>query len=382
VEYWTGVLSYFNLAGAIHALGQAALLWSVRRGRRHANRIMAAFLGVLAVGMCHGVALRLGVYERWPWFALLMATLPLLYGPLFFFYVRAITSPGTAWRKGDALHVAPFLLGLGVYLVSQTAAWTQAARLVRAVPLMPWHVVFLLATTQTVAYLRRIRGMLRRHEEAVRDSCSTVDRVTLGWLRWRVLAYGVIWAAGIVGMAAFAFTPAALGLVSQIVFFLVAVNSFLTGYRAMLQPVFFGPGEPQRHVARYERSSLTPEDAERHEARLLALMERERCFLDPDLTLPALAQALGIQPAHLSRIINERLGKNFFEFVNGYRVEAARQRLARPGSAGEKLIAVALESGFNSLATFNRVFKDLTGRTPSEYRRHPDSGPRESAVSR
>jgi hypothetical protein len=69
VEYWIAVLSYLNLAGAVHALGQATLLWCVRRGVRRANRIMAAFLGMLALGMCHGLASRLGVYDRWPWFA-------------------------------------------------------------------------------------------------------------------------------------------------------------------------------------------------------------------------------------------------------------------------------------------------------------------------
>lgn len=381
MEYWTAVLSYLNLAGAIHALGQAVLLLCVRRGPRRANRIMAAFLGLLAVGMGHGVASELGVYDRWPWFALLMGTLPLLYGPLFFFYVRAITNPDTRLVARDALHAVPFLVGLGAYVLARIAAWAPDGRLIRPLPLMPWHVVVLMATVQTVAYLSRVRAMLRRHEDLVRSSCSTVDAVTLSWLRWRIAAYGVIWAAGIGAISVFAFAPRAIGLASQIVFLLVAINTFLTGYRAMLHPIFFVPEEAGPPTARYARSSLTAEDADRHEVRLLAWMERERPFLDPNLTLPGLARALDLQPAHLSQIINERLGRNFFEFVNQYRVGSARDRLARPEAAREKLITVALESGFNSLATFNRVFKDLTGRTPSDYRRHPDAAPRLPTVS-
>jgi AraC-like DNA-binding protein len=182
--------------------------------------------------------------------------------------------------------------------------------------------------------------------------------------------YALIWAAAIVMMAAVAFEPRALGLASQLVFFLVALNTFVTGYRAMLQPIFFGPDEPTAPSRRYERSNLTPENAARYKAHLLALMERDKPFLDPEITLPGLAQALEVPPAHLSRIINELMGQNFFEFINRYRVEAARRRLATRGAAGEKLITVALECGFNSLSTFNRVFKDLAGRTPSDYRRH------------
>lgn len=380
MERWTEVLSYVNLAGAVHALGQAVLLWYVRRGARRGNRIMAAFLVLLAVGMCHGVASLLNVYDRWPWFALVMATLPLLYGPLFFFYVRAITEPNANWRGRDSLHGLPFLLALVAYAMSGTLRG-GAARLAHAIPVEPWHVVLVLATAQTVAYLRCMRRMLRRYEEAVRDSCSTLDKLTLEWMHWRLAAYGIIWTAGIAGMAAFAFAPAALGLITQLLFLLVAVNTFLTGYRAMLQPVFFGTENAQRRAGRYERSSLTPEDAERHEAHLLALMTRERPFLDPSLSLPALARALGVHPAHLSRVINERVGQNFFEFVNRYRVQAACERLRRREAADEKLLTIALESGFTSLATFNRVFKELTGRTPSAYRRHPDPERAEDARS-
>lgn len=116
--FWTGVLSYVKLAGAIHALVQALLLWFVRRGNRRANRIMAAFLLVLAIGMSHGLASLAGVYQIWPALALLMGTLPLLYGPLFSFYVRAIADPKACWQPVDALHVVPFLLGIAAYGVS------------------------------------------------------------------------------------------------------------------------------------------------------------------------------------------------------------------------------------------------------------------------
>ena len=129
MEYWTGIISYLNIAGAIQGVGQAAVLWFVRRGARRANRIMAAFLSILAVGMCHGLASRLGVYERWPRFGFVMGTLPLLYGPLFFFYVRAMTDLKRLWRRSDALHLLPFFLGLGAYALS------GHSRLVGAIPL-------------------------------------------------------------------------------------------------------------------------------------------------------------------------------------------------------------------------------------------------------
>jgi AraC-like DNA-binding protein len=376
VEFWTNALSYVNLAGAVHALVQALLLWCVPRGRRAANRIMAAFLVVLAIGMSHGVALLAGVYERWPPLVLLMGTLPLLYGPLFFFYVRAMARQEARWQAADAFHLAPFILGLAAYAVSWRSGGPAADwRVVDSIARAPWQAVVAMATLQTVVYVRWIRRLLRQHSDAVKSSYSHIDKVTLGWLRWRLATFGLIWTAGIVMMAVVAFEPRAVGLATQLVFVLVALNTFATGYRSMVQPVFFGLADAARPAPRYERSSLTPENAALCQARLLELMERDKPFLDPEITLPALAQALDVQPAHLSRVINELLGRNFFEFVNRYRVETAKRRLSAPGAAGEKLITVALECGFNSLSTFNRVFKDIAGRTPSDYRRNPASQP-------
>ncbi|MGI4834695.1 MAG: helix-turn-helix domain-containing protein [Janthinobacterium lividum] len=107
--------------------------------------------------------------------------------------------------------------------------------------------------------------------------------------------------------------------------------------------------------------------------RLLALMEVEKPWLEPELTLAELAQHLRAHPALLSKVINQGCGQNFNDFVNGYRVAEARRKLADPRFAHYSLVGVALESGFNSKSTFNRVFKKLTGQAPGELAR-PKTG--------
>jgi AraC-like DNA-binding protein len=87
------------------------------------------------------------------------------------------------------------------------------------------------------------------------------------------------------------------------------------------------------------------------------------------LTLAELAQRLGTHATLLSKVINMGCGQNFNDFVNSYRVAEARRLLANPQFAHYSLVGVALESGFNSKSTFNRVFKKLDGRAPSEVTR-------------
>jgi AraC-like DNA-binding protein len=95
----------------------------------------------------------------------------------------------------------------------------------------------------------------------------------------------------------------------------------------------------------------------------------EQVYLDPELNLSTLARKLAVSEARLRAVINTDLQyRNFRTFVNQHRVEAAKAALRAPDRAKDPIIAIALESGFNALASFNRVFKDVTGQTPSEFR--------------
>lgn len=104
-------------------------------------------------------------------------------------------------------------------------------------------------------------------------------------------------------------------------------------------------------------------------SRLEALMTGERPYLDPDLTVSRFAGRLGVPEAVLRRLINHRLGFGHFRnFLNVYRIEEAKRRLRAGPGAGDKMIAIAFDSGFASLASFNRAFRQLVGRSPTEFR--------------
>ncbi|GAB3867346.1 hypothetical protein GCM10028824_09560 [Hymenobacter segetis] len=103
--------------------------------------------------------------------------------------------------------------------------------------------------------------------------------------------------------------------------------------------------------------------------KLLALMAEDQPWLEPELTLAELAHRLRTNTSLLSHVINTGCGQNFNDFVNRYRVAEAERKLQDPRLAHYSLVGIALESGFNSKSTFNRVFKKLTGRTPGEIAR-------------
>jgi AraC-like DNA-binding protein len=108
--------------------------------------------------------------------------------------------------------------------------------------------------------------------------------------------------------------------------------------------------------------------------KLVHVMEAKQAYLDPQLSIQTLAAQCNFTKHHLRTLINAKLGhRNFPAFVNTYRVEHAKALLRDPAMIGEQILIIGMDSGFASLATFNRVFKQLTAQTPSEYR---DSGSR------
>lgn len=101
---------------------------------------------------------------------------------------------------------------------------------------------------------------------------------------------------------------------------------------------------------------------------LKKLMEVEHMYTDCELTLEKMADRLGIQPADLTRMLNQELGTSFYTLVNSYRVKEVQRKLEAEDQRYYTLLAIAFECGFNSKSTFNRVFKEFTGFTPSNYR--------------
>jgi AraC-like DNA-binding protein len=103
---------------------------------------------------------------------------------------------------------------------------------------------------------------------------------------------------------------------------------------------------------------------------LLAALEKEKLYREEALTITALAERLAVQEYRLRRLINRHLGyRNFNAFLNHYRIEEARIQLADIAMARIPVLTIAMNLGYRSLSPFNRSFKEITGVTPTEYRR-------------
>ncbi len=120
---------------------------------------------------------------------------------------------------------------------------------------------------------------------------------------------------------------------------------------------------------KYAKSGLTSDQLHRHKQSLDQIMQTDKVFLRSDLTMLRLADVVGCSVNHLSQVINSGFGTSFFNYLNHYRIEHARDLLADSDNNRYAILNIAFEVGFNSNSAFYAAFKKFVGQTPAQFRR-------------
>jgi AraC-like DNA-binding protein len=228
---------------------------------------------------------------------------------------------------------------------------------------------------QFIIYLYLIALMLAAYSRSLKRQTSPADKSVLFQVRFLLATLTAVWVIGALKFLITALYPAYdTETVDLLVPAILSVFVYAMGYIGLRRPeALTGMDDLPPAPPRYEKSTLTLERSDTYLQRLLDLMNKEKPYLDGDITLQKLAKALSISPHHLSQTINEQLNQNFFDFINTYRIEEAKRMLLDPAKKHYSILAVSEEVGFNSKSAFNTAFKKHVNMTPSEFRKIADS---------
>lgn len=308
-------------------------------------------------------------------------SLLLLHGPFMYLYISALISDKYKLEVRSLLHFVPFLLfNFYVLLAFGFPDIIGKIRLDHAegkqnVPFLFNMFLALTVLSGPVYFIFSIR-LFKRLDINIFNNFSTSENVNLDWLRKLIYSFGAIWTLLLI----FATIHHVFHMFSWIfcthgIFLSLSVFVLLIGYFGLKQKEIFIQ-HPNREIVyvtepkvKYAGYSLKESEAELYTSKLKHIMEVEKPYLEASLTLPELADKLQIPAYHLSRIINEKFEKNFFDYINFYRVEEVKAKLANPDFDHLSLLGIAFECGFNTKSAFNRVFKKFTGSTPGEYKK-------------
>ena len=390
-EAWAGVcvvvkidfLSVLYLIGAAQGLFLAAALATKDIGSHVANKYLAFFLLIFSLSLVDEFFFQSHYFYEYPHLIGLIWPLDFLYGPFFYYYLCLLTAVdlGEASR-GKLKHFALFgvgsLLAIPFWLLSgeqklafmyNLASEPSQSTMVVVTDLL----ASLLAIIQMLIYLVLCFRTLALHQAVVEENFSSLEKVNLAWLRSLLLLLVMLWAFYMIDI--FFSEPFGMGESFGVALHICLVLIFYTlGYRGMRQGSIFQ--QPEKVVAspevagiKYASSSLTKEVSPMIAESLQKCMCESRPYLKNDLTLAELAEMIEVSSHHLSQVINEQLGKNFFDFINQFRVQVAEDLLLQTAPK-MTVIDVAMESGFNSKTAFYEAFKKHTGMTPTQFRKN------------
>lgn len=289
-----------------------------------------------------------------------------LLGPLILLYVKSLTERDFRVSGKLLIHGSVFL-GIGLYWLARkiiffqsvTSAWTHWEFIITQIVL---HV-------QIAAYIVASLIRIKNYRQAIKQHFSSVAKINLTWLLLIIMAFALMWLTDF-----YAFILSVTGQKTPVIINRLLLLSILINFVFASALVYKGLHhagaltgliDPQK----YYGSQMRDDEMENIREKLIDMMEHSKPYLNPNLTIKELSEQLNIHQKYLSQVINAQFGQNFYDFVNQYRVQEAKEIMSRNPGGKKTILEVLYEVGFNSKSAFNNAFKKNTGKTPSEFRR-------------
>lgn len=358
------------LLGVIQGFIVSGLLFFSAKKRR-ANRFLAVLIFLLSMAsFCLS-----GEYHQWfgsSWLRFFSQLLPLIVvmplGPLMYFYVQSFNDPEFKLTPQRRRHFWPVVIDL----VSPVAAIIFVTGVLLGVlknhP-QPW--IIFIDTYNVYSDIPRwislaiYTGLSFKFLAVYKR--GNPPGAGLRWLQqltWLFACFSAIWLVYLVPYVIPRYTEVMLDKFDwypvyvpiTLLIYWLGIKGYIISYQEL--------------VTAKKTETVLPESTTAPAVTLLTkAMEEDQLFLNAALTLQMVAQHTGLPPKTISAVLNQHLHKNFSEYVNGYRVNLFKEKLLQEEAEQLTFTGIAYDCGFSSPATFQRVFKQLTGMSPSEFRK-------------
>jgi len=337
---------FLLLFGALQGL--LLSFWFLKNEKRKtANTYFAFFLIALGLQLTFKVITKAWLMDNVQLGYLLSYKWPYLVAPLLYLYVKS--RKDNSFYKKDLLHFIPFAIS---FITVAVASFVQGAN---------WLYVHPYANAALQIFSLLIYGSL---------SLRLGNQKLNGFIKVVVAAETIIAITLAVMVVYYGRFPDV-----RLLFLVLTLLIYWISYKAISKPDLFleagtAPVIPMSldKNRKYAHSSLKPEEATRVERDLQQLMLHDKLYLDSRLTIDVLSSKLATSRHHLSQVLNEKLNKSYVDFICELRLEEAKKRLSEPSNLRFTIAAIALDSGFSAVSSFNEVFKKRYGITPSKFR--------------
>ena len=337
------VLVIISGLGIFHGIFIAILLWTHNKFSNYPGRILGVLMILLSLRIGKSVVLEFTNNLELIYIYLGLCLL-IFIGPLFFLYCKAIIHQQSSIQPKDLLHFLPgvFSILLGIVI------WEQPVTNISVTVAL---IIFLILYSHLLIYLLKSKFQLINRTQNLPKSQKAKE-----WLN--LLFYGLILIWGIYVLNLF---EEKIPYIIGPVFYSLIVYSitYLAISKKYLQVI---------SGLKYKTTGTDDKEDEHLFSLIENVIKEEKFFLKPDISLGMLSKILKVSPQKISLIINSKLGYNFNEYINRQRINQSLEIIKNPKSNSLTIASISIDSGFNSLSSFNTSFKKFVGKTPSAYR--------------
>lgn len=296
----------------------------------------------------------------------------LLFGPLFYFYSKSVIDKSFKWKNKYWLHFILYfiqvLVNLPLFFMDKTR-WADFITTFSSGDLpIRWAemLIFFIQDLQLFIYLfftLRWIQTAKSNQGNAQYIISLSSRVN--WLTALIYCFS-LFLVTVFLLYIFILVTGKYNPVANYTYTLLTSGIiYFVAYKLVFNPELISPDFTQKYRAYMQ---FIGEDGEKYLQKLKTLMNETKVFTNPDLKLSLLAEQVGLPPHQVSKLINEKFGKSFNDYVNEYRVNEFIRCVNDSNFQPLSIYGIALEVGFNSKSSFNTAFKKITGKTPSEYK--------------
>jgi len=372
--------------GILQGILLAALVYFHPKSDRSVNIFLSLFIFTVSAIMTMPFAIRLIGWQN----NFYTIPLPLIAGPFLYLYLKSFKEKIT-WKIAlpHFLVVAVFFIIIYLNISALSRRFPDAVEVPEEVLKNPGTLIItFFKSAQQILYYFLARKALSSYQRSIHHLFSETSRINMNWARYLVNGYLLLNVVFLVLFPLMLKFPEYFHLLLLLNMAVAAPYIYIATYKGITQPTAWqAQKEVTKETAVEEmREAEVIEDSKNEKrvkevtpvrqdgkldglvARITALMEEEKLYQETELTLHQLATKLKVPTYMVSQALNEGMKKNFYDLVNGYRVEEAKRLLLDSGNRNYTILSVGFEAGFNSKTTFNTVFKKFTGLTPTDFR--------------
>lgn len=365
---------YFAIAGILNTL--LFTIFFIKRNQFNAASFyLLIFMGTASFQALLNAFDTRAFFLAQPHLSRISWLIPSLFGPLIYLIVRKMTREKEGIRFSDLVHLIPFscyFIFLAGWFFQSAESKKQLLSNFEVHSLEDFGLLNQLSIYLIFLYTILALKELRAYKKYLERRFSEIERMRYRWLQQFLYALIAILIVSALGFYGRKWEVPFLTNLYHYNYALVVLMLYWIAYKWAGQAALLGYLNLQTRdenipEKKYAKSALDATAIETIYDHLEQYMEEKKPYLKGDLSLLELADMLGVKRHDLSRVINEKAGHSFYDYINGYRVAEMVKRMDDPRMANRNFLGLALDSGFNSKATFNAAFKRHTGSTPSAY---------------